>query len=639
MSDDNQKFLQKFKDQISTMGKDGILGTDNNNSSLSNANNTINSTFNKNNCTNTKAIFKNSLSDKNTIKKGSAFLKPINNEKINNKKEQCKNNPNEANITKNPYISYPQMNNNNIIYNPSMLYYQYQNPYMFINYNQNQNQNKEGNNNNNNNINYPQQMYTPYQLYNYPNIYFNNNNMNNPNPYIQQNNSNDVKNENINININNGDIKMNKKKKLRPISAQMIARTKSYMNRTNTTINSNYNYGNKSNITTLTNMTSKYEYKPYTLKDYKEIINVDTLGGLGANIGTEEWEKKKEKMEKMAEYSKNIFKKTKTHNNSKIRELDKIIAKNKQKKDELSTRRRANEYSKLIRPKSTGQSKINKQKRYMKDNNLKIIDEKLNENNENNSINNINYLQGKYALIQQKKLNDEKEYNLNNNFNYKQNINNIYRDNNNSNNYINDYYKGKEKENNDKINTKVELKDIFNPEEDDDDEEKKLLEYYNKFKICTDVIINDEKNKENNNYINNEINNDSLEMKNKESNNELNNDSLEIDNNNNSNENKDEEIQIQRDGTDSNIVKKYKTFKEQMNAVNSRSKNINRENNNNIRFNNNNKNKDNNICDEFDNKNEEKNKNKDLEDIQSLLMAREKYLKEVEEIKKGLQQY
>ena len=73
----------------------------------------------------------------------------------------------------------------------------------------------------------------------------------------------------------------------------MIARTKSYMNRTNTTINSNYNYGNKSNITTLTNMTSKYEYKPYTLKDYKEIINVDTLGGLGANIGTEEWEKKK----------------------------------------------------------------------------------------------------------------------------------------------------------------------------------------------------------------------------------------------------------------------------------------------------------------------------------------------------------
>jgi hypothetical protein len=32
--------------------------------------------------------------------------------------------------------------------------------------------------------------------------------------------------------------------------------------------------------------------------------------------------------------------------------------KNKQRKDELSTRKRANEYSKLIRPKSSGQCKI-----------------------------------------------------------------------------------------------------------------------------------------------------------------------------------------------------------------------------------------------------------------------------------------
>lgn len=61
------------------------------------------------------------------------------------------------------------------------------------------------------------------------------------------------------------------------------------MNNTNTTINTNYT--NNNNITTFTN--SKYEYKPYTLKDYKEIINVDSLGGLGANIGTEEWEKKR----------------------------------------------------------------------------------------------------------------------------------------------------------------------------------------------------------------------------------------------------------------------------------------------------------------------------------------------------------
>ena len=653
MSDDNQKFLKKFKDQISTMGKDGILGTDNNNiSSLSNTNNTINSTFNKNNCVNTKAIFKNSFTNKNTTKKGSAFLKPINKEKINNKNEQCQNNSNDINIMNNPYTSNPHMkNNNNVIYNPSMYYYQYQfpNPYIYFNYNNNNNNNNQKTDNNhsdnNININYPQQRFSPpYQLYNYPNIYFNNSNINNPYPYIQQNN-----NTNTNDNINNGDIKMNKKKKLRPISAQMVGRTKSYMNKTNTTINTNY--GNKSNITTITNMTSKYDYKPYTLKDYKEIINVDTLGGLGANIGTEEWEKKKEKMDKMSEYSKNIFKKTKTHNNSKIRELDKIIAKNKQKKDELSTRRRANEYSKLIRPKSSGQCKINKQKKYMKDNNMKIIDEKMNENNNNNDI---HYLQGKYALIQQKKLNNEKEYNTNYNynFNYNHNLDNIYK---NNNNYMTAYDKENGKENekgnkNDKISTKVELKDIFNDNiEEDDEEEKKLLEYYNKFKICTDVIINDdenneknnnkEKDKENNNEINNDINNDSLEIKNKVSNNDINNDSLEIDNNDNNskNENKDEEmkVQVQKEGTDNNLVKKYKTFKEQMNAVNSRSKNNNY---NNIRFMNDNnyKNKDNNVCDEYENKNEDKNENKNLEDIQSLLMAREKYLKEVEEIKKGI---
>ena len=139
---DNQKFLNKFKDQISTMGKEGILGVDNNISSISNSNYTINSTFNNN----TKVIFKNSLSDKNTIRKGSAFLKPINKPKINNKNninlinknEQSKNLPKEdlsnknkienndgkINIMNNLYSINPQNKPNDIIYNPSMLYYQ-----------------------------------------------------------------------------------------------------------------------------------------------------------------------------------------------------------------------------------------------------------------------------------------------------------------------------------------------------------------------------------------------------------------------------------------------------------------------------------------------------------------------------------
>ena len=97
MTDDNQKFLDKFKNQISKMGKDGILGTDNDISSISNINN-------NNNNKHTNIIIKNSLTDKNNIKKGSAFLKPINKSKINshnnsniniNNEEQSKNSPND----------------------------------------------------------------------------------------------------------------------------------------------------------------------------------------------------------------------------------------------------------------------------------------------------------------------------------------------------------------------------------------------------------------------------------------------------------------------------------------------------------------------------------------------------------------
>ena len=311
MTDDNQKFLDKFKNQISKMGKDGILGTDNDISSISNINN--------NNNKYTNIIIKNSLTDKNNIKKGSAFLKPINKSKINshnnsniNNGEQSKNNPNDNenkilennNINKyntinNPYIS----NNNSNLLKPNEImnfqgipYYPYpsHNPYFYYN------------NNNINNMNNPPQQVIfppPYQLYYYSN------------PYIQNNNQN----QNIpNVNINDNNIiktqdNIKKKRKLRPISAQMVGRSKSFMNNTNTTINTNYT--NNNNITTFTN--SKYEYKPYTLKDYKEIINVDSLGGLGANIGTEEWEKKKEKMDKMSEYAKNIFKKTRNSNKNK----------------------------------------------------------------------------------------------------------------------------------------------------------------------------------------------------------------------------------------------------------------------------------------------------------------------------------
>ena len=90
---------------------------------------------------------------------------------------------------------------------------------------------------------------------------------------------------------------------------------------------------------------------------------------------------------------------------------------------------------------------------------------------------------------------------------------------------------------------------------------------------------------------------------------------------------KDKEIEgINNKLNNNNFVKKYKTFKEQRNAVNNKNNRINQ---NEIKIN-----KDNSIYDE-NNNNEYDNNDKEF-DLQSLLFKREKYLKEIEEIKKGL---
>ena len=157
----------------------------------------------------------------------------------------------------------------------------------------------------------------------------------------------------------------------------------------------------------------------------------------------------------------------------------------------------------------------------------------------------------------------------------------------------------KEKNNNININNNInennnidKMKDIFDENQDETNDDKEMMEYYNKFKINENEILGEDNNKENNN------NEDSLEIKKEEFNNNN------IDNNN------------------SNIttIKKFRTFKEQRNAANNKSINI--------------INKDNNINEEF-NYNEEKEKEVNIE---SLFSEREKYLKEIENIKKGLQQ-
>ena len=477
MSDDNQKFLEKFKSQITTMGKNGILGTDNN-------------------------VIPITYINTNKIRKGSAFLKPI-------KKTNSKNNDNNKNnsiksdnnidnnknnkVNNNPYLYEQNTQKNNSPHSP-LLYYQYHNPYMYFNYNYNQY---------NNNFMPPSGIYQPYQLYYYPQQ---NQNMN---QYYINNQINIPTKKNLEIDNNNKtEIKKigNNKKRLRPISAQNIhTSNRSYLTNNNNLTNLTLN--NKSNLTNI----NRFEYKPYTLKDYKEIINVDTLGGLGANIGTEEWEKKKEKMDKMSEYAKNIFNKTKTIKNKNNHLMHK-------KKEEISTRKRASEYSKLIRPKSSGHYNINVRVKKNNNNNIKIISE---ETKKNNDIVNI-------------------------------------------------------KQENEKMNY------IFNDEINNEDD-KEMMEYYNKFKINDNEFQNNKLSENNNDQ-------DSLE-----------NDDIKDDN---------------------NITKKYKTFKELRNAVNNKNKNQ--------------KNKDNNI-DNIVTKEYIEDKEKEV-NIESLLINREKYLKEIDDIKKGLQQ-
>ena len=83
-------------------------------------------------------------------------------------------------------------------------------------------------------------------------------------------------------------------------------------------------------------------------------------------------------MEKMSEYSKNIFNKVKNiknkNGNLKIK-----------KKEEISTRKRANEYGKLIRPKSSGHINIVKKHN---DNKKIILKNEVNKKNKGEIKNN-----------------------------------------------------------------------------------------------------------------------------------------------------------------------------------------------------------------------------------------------------------
>ena len=92
------------------------------------------------------------------------------------------------------------------------------------------------------------------------------------------------------------------------------------------------------------------EFQPYTLKDYKELTrNPVVMRPLGANIGTKEWEFKKNKMKKMQVYSNIINKEHKGIVTLKKDSPQDEIEKLTKQKIENSNRFKASEYSKLVR--------------------------------------------------------------------------------------------------------------------------------------------------------------------------------------------------------------------------------------------------------------------------------------------------
>ena len=423
-------FLERFKGQIQTLGKEGILGTMNNNE-ICDKKETI--------------IFHNNLQSHKVnnlkpIKKGKPLLKPI--EKTNNNEMQknstqepkilIENNPkeeiNEINqnkpILNNPYINNPQY----LIPNPFIPHYNYPLYQM--------------------NNNYPQPIMinpyynNPYQQNQFP-LINNNNNINNMTNNLNNNQTiqNDTSNiSNINSTINT--VKSNGKAKLRPISANQS----NISNISSSRLNSAYS---RSRI-------SAIEYKPYTLKEYKELEKVGVvLGGLGPNIGTKEWEEKKKKMQKMEEYSKKVSSmKKRTKSKEKF---ENILEEEKKKKFENSIRRRCYEYGNLIRPHPRSANIFGRRKNNNNNNN---INKNIDRNNIPIMINNNNKFEldcsnrNNNSIEEKEKKNCDEQLNLEKPIFSLRNLNNAYINQNNIKRYDVSKYQNKFKDFEEKENEK-----------------------------------------------------------------------------------------------------------------------------------------------------------------------------------------
>ena len=117
-------------------------------------------------------------------------------------------------------------------------------------------------------------------------------------------------------------------------------------------INKDNKEDNKENILFRNKSDRSYhliDYKPYSLKDYKELTRTPIImGRLGANIGTKEWENKKAKMNRMASYSNRVSLIHKGITRLKKDSPKEEREKNLKKQYENSSRYKSYEYCKLI---------------------------------------------------------------------------------------------------------------------------------------------------------------------------------------------------------------------------------------------------------------------------------------------------
>lgn len=411
MSNKNS-FKNKFNGQIQIMGKQGISGTMNNQNSMLQPFNFMPpnfQNFNYNNNFNNnlyyqnqnpiqkiqnKEIYLNNFQQNQNVDFGD-WEKIYNedkkkNNKLNNKKEDLirtnssriknsgemviKTNENKTKFYKKSTTPIPKNNHNQKIVNNNN---NFNNNNLMMNYN-----------NNMNNMMYYQQNYPisnqmpmPFnplmQNMNYQNN-FNFQNFNNYNPMMMNNNPN-INNELYNYNIDK-----------------------------------NINYNNRDNNNLYENSKNKYvEYKPYSLKDYKELTRTPVvLGSLGANIGTKEWNKKREKMKKMEIYSNKINQTHKGITHLKKDTPQDEIEKIQKKKNEESIRHRTYEYGYLIKNKknvlNTDRISVNS------NNNLTNITTESKENKSVQPFNNDIYFKDLGIINENEELKISKNLNDNN---------------------------------------------------------------------------------------------------------------------------------------------------------------------------------------------------------------------------------